>query len=288
MMKVTLLAILFSACIVACYAGTSRVLPEKSSICSLPPETGPCRAYFPRYFYNSASGKCEMFIYGGCLGNKNNFLTMKQCASACKGQTNVPLILEYATVQDQDALVLVCPLQLDFTLETLMLILFSHETWIYIYSQRLLYMGARSLSVAWRYMLSIHQGLKMYYFYGYKHKVCPLYGGSPSLSESIKENSTVQLQCPTGTPLPYGSATIPIVHASENYMHSDILVQCLVFLNSWRMHTRIVIVVWLCVSTVYKPLKMFYTKTSIIKLKYQPAVIFLVFQVRDFPKYRLL
>ena len=52
-------------------------------VCSLPAETGPCRAYIPRYFYNSTSMKCERFIYGGCLGNANNFRSEEECEGCC-------------------------------------------------------------------------------------------------------------------------------------------------------------------------------------------------------------
>ncbi|KAH0619351.1 hypothetical protein JD844_019396 [Phrynosoma platyrhinos] len=36
-----------------------------------------------RYFYNPASKSCEEFIYGGCLGNENNFQTLEQCRLTC-------------------------------------------------------------------------------------------------------------------------------------------------------------------------------------------------------------
>ncbi|XP_068725068.1 uncharacterized protein [Montipora capricornis] len=58
-------------------------------ICGLPSETGPCRAYFTRYFYNKTSEKCEKFIYGGCQGNSNNFPTLELCQDKC--QKNVPV-----------------------------------------------------------------------------------------------------------------------------------------------------------------------------------------------------
>ena len=32
-------------------------------------DPGPCRAAFPKYFYNVETGRCEKFIYGGCRGN---------------------------------------------------------------------------------------------------------------------------------------------------------------------------------------------------------------------------
>ena len=51
--------------------------------CRLQPESGACLAYFPRYFYNSASGMCERFVYGGCGGNENRFRTIEDCQAAC-------------------------------------------------------------------------------------------------------------------------------------------------------------------------------------------------------------
>uniref|UniRef100_A0A3B4BM52 BPTI/Kunitz inhibitor domain-containing protein n=1 Tax=Periophthalmus magnuspinnatus TaxID=409849 RepID=A0A3B4BM52_9GOBI len=50
-----------------------------SRICNLPPETGPCKVYFSRHFYNTTSGKCEIFIYGCCQGNLNRFKSLRTC-----------------------------------------------------------------------------------------------------------------------------------------------------------------------------------------------------------------
>ena len=55
--------------------------PEE--VCALPSTTGPCRAMMPRYFFNSATRKCERFNYGGCAGNANNFETEDSCKSFC-------------------------------------------------------------------------------------------------------------------------------------------------------------------------------------------------------------
>ncbi len=53
-------------------------------VCGLPMDPGPCRAVIPRYAYNANTGRCELFIYGGCLGNANNFETLEQCDAACQ------------------------------------------------------------------------------------------------------------------------------------------------------------------------------------------------------------
>jgi hypothetical protein len=59
-----------------------KICDEKlkfSDICKLPlkPAKGEiaCEAYMPRFYYNSAKKSCQEFIYGGCGGNENNFVT---------------------------------------------------------------------------------------------------------------------------------------------------------------------------------------------------------------------
>ncbi|CAL8272232.1 unnamed protein product [Merluccius merluccius] len=60
--------------------------PEQSDHhCMAPAKVGACRGRFPRWHYNGASNKCEMFIYGGCRGNLNNYLTIQECSNACEG-----------------------------------------------------------------------------------------------------------------------------------------------------------------------------------------------------------
>lgn len=54
--------------------------------CNLESDTGPCRASIPRFFFNVQSGKCEMFVYGGCAGNDNNFETANDCERKCPSQ----------------------------------------------------------------------------------------------------------------------------------------------------------------------------------------------------------
>ncbi|KAK7505592.1 hypothetical protein BaRGS_00003337, partial [Batillaria attramentaria] len=54
-------------------------------ICRQPKETGPCRSALQRYYYDSASGQCEQFLYGGCQGNLNNFASYEACQRKCAG-----------------------------------------------------------------------------------------------------------------------------------------------------------------------------------------------------------
>lgn len=46
-------------------------------------DPGPCRAAFPRYFYDPATNSCKRFTYGGCMGNANNFVSEDECLRSC-------------------------------------------------------------------------------------------------------------------------------------------------------------------------------------------------------------
>lgn len=58
---------------------------EASSYCLLEPAVGACRAAYPRWFFNHTAEECQKFIYGGCSGNKNNFLDEEECQRHCPG-----------------------------------------------------------------------------------------------------------------------------------------------------------------------------------------------------------
>ena len=60
-----------------------ETLRTASEVCGLPSETGPCKAHMIRYFYNVESAACEQFVYGGCLGNANNFKSREECEKSC-------------------------------------------------------------------------------------------------------------------------------------------------------------------------------------------------------------
>ncbi|XP_035302492.1 eppin [Cricetulus griseus] len=61
-----------------------KCLNPQQDICSLPKDSGYCMAYFPRWWYNKENSTCELFIYGGCQGNNNNFQTQAICQNTCK------------------------------------------------------------------------------------------------------------------------------------------------------------------------------------------------------------
>ena len=51
--------------------------------CLLSVDVGSCQGYFPKWFYNLTSARCEQFIYGGCQGNLNIFDSRESCETAC-------------------------------------------------------------------------------------------------------------------------------------------------------------------------------------------------------------
>ncbi|CAL9683731.1 unnamed protein product [Knipowitschia caucasica] len=60
------------------------VAQPESNVCLLPSDPGPCEAYIPRFYFNKITKKCEVFIYGGCQGNQNNFIDKAECLKKCK------------------------------------------------------------------------------------------------------------------------------------------------------------------------------------------------------------
>jgi len=61
-----------------------KVLQERpKDVCSLPKDQGPCSDPQSRWFYNRAKGVCQIFEWGGCLGNFNNFLSQSKCEARC-------------------------------------------------------------------------------------------------------------------------------------------------------------------------------------------------------------
>ena len=56
---------------------------EELDPCFLEKQVGRCRASLNRWYFDAGSRTCEMFRYGGCMGNANNFPDARSCEQRC-------------------------------------------------------------------------------------------------------------------------------------------------------------------------------------------------------------
>lgn len=61
------------------------IQPQQEDFCLAKGETGPCRAYFKRWWYDAETETCASFTYGGCPVNLNNHAGEEECMEKCKG-----------------------------------------------------------------------------------------------------------------------------------------------------------------------------------------------------------
>nr|XP_037867610.1 carboxypeptidase inhibitor SmCI-like [Bombyx mori] len=59
-----------------------------SKTCTLIPDDGPCRGNIRMYYFDPASLKCNIFLWGGCQGNGNRFKTEEECIGKCLSKPN--------------------------------------------------------------------------------------------------------------------------------------------------------------------------------------------------------
>ncbi|MEQ2230357.1 hypothetical protein ILYODFUR_028450 [Ilyodon furcidens] len=58
--------------------------------CLVPVDEGPCKGNVERYYYSTLTQKCEVFTYGGCRGNANNFNSYQECRKTCFRIPKIP------------------------------------------------------------------------------------------------------------------------------------------------------------------------------------------------------
>ncbi|XP_042365765.1 protein AMBP-like [Plectropomus leopardus] len=82
-------------------SGDDTPLFNGTEACKAAPETGPCFGMHQRYYYNSSSMSCELFKYGGCLGNQNNFENERECLQRCRTEAvcRLPMVAQPCTGQ---------------------------------------------------------------------------------------------------------------------------------------------------------------------------------------------
>ncbi|KJH46710.1 Kunitz/Bovine pancreatic trypsin inhibitor domain protein [Dictyocaulus viviparus] len=64
--------------------GCKAACANHQDACKLPKVQGPCSGKHEYYYFNSNTGVCEKFVYGGCLGNTNRFATLDECQARCQ------------------------------------------------------------------------------------------------------------------------------------------------------------------------------------------------------------
>ncbi|TNN72145.1 Tissue factor pathway inhibitor 2 [Liparis tanakae] len=62
------------------YCSPRKTIPV---LCLDPLDKGRCSASIPRFYYNKVTKMCDEFIYSGCGGSSNNFVSKKSCMSVC-------------------------------------------------------------------------------------------------------------------------------------------------------------------------------------------------------------
>ncbi|XP_077010507.1 tissue factor pathway inhibitor isoform X2 [Tamandua tetradactyla] len=67
-------------------------LKLKNTFCAMKADDGPCRALMKRFFFNIQTQQCEEFIYGGCGGNQNRFVSLEECKEKCLTDTELPTL----------------------------------------------------------------------------------------------------------------------------------------------------------------------------------------------------
>ncbi|XP_022083672.1 basement membrane-specific heparan sulfate proteoglycan core protein-like isoform X3 [Acanthaster planci] len=57
--------------------------PPRPEYCSLHKDVGPCRTYYPYWYFDTGAQTCQPFTYGGCFGNQNRFSSKEECLRTC-------------------------------------------------------------------------------------------------------------------------------------------------------------------------------------------------------------
>lgn len=65
------------------YCALCLMFPAVPVLCLDPLDKGKCSASIPRFYYNKATKMCEEFIYSGCGGSSNNFVSRQNCMDVC-------------------------------------------------------------------------------------------------------------------------------------------------------------------------------------------------------------
>ena len=76
-------------CEARCGLGKTSEQMQGRVNCLKPKDPGTCRGIFERFYYNMQTETCKEFVFGGCGGNENNFLSAEKCNSYCLGEEKI-------------------------------------------------------------------------------------------------------------------------------------------------------------------------------------------------------
>nr|XP_037274979.1 kunitz-type serine protease inhibitor 6-like [Rhipicephalus microplus] len=74
-------------CIFLTIVATALAAKDFEPQCDQGPDVGLCKGFFPMWWFNTKTGKCEEFVYGGCGGNGNRYETREECEETCSSKT---------------------------------------------------------------------------------------------------------------------------------------------------------------------------------------------------------
>lgn len=77
-----------SSCQQAC------ISPPGPHVCFLEKNAGSCSGIYNEWYFDFENKVCSPFVYSGCLGNGNRFLTRQDCQDMCTYQSDTPLCLK--------------------------------------------------------------------------------------------------------------------------------------------------------------------------------------------------
>ncbi|KAM3600457.1 uncharacterized protein V6R79_023754 [Siganus canaliculatus] len=77
-------------------SGSELPLFNGTEACKAAPDSGPCFGMVNRFFYNSTSMSCQVFRFGGCVGNQNNFDNERECLQRCRTEAvcRLPMVAQ--------------------------------------------------------------------------------------------------------------------------------------------------------------------------------------------------
>ncbi|XP_023953268.2 inducible serine protease inhibitor 2-like [Bicyclus anynana] len=84
MISKTALSLTVTLCFMMNIAIAQSDVSSNTGICDLPKVVGICYGHKIRWYYDKTLQQCSQFVYGGCLGNENNFISKELCQERCE------------------------------------------------------------------------------------------------------------------------------------------------------------------------------------------------------------